>query len=61
LYDDDNSCLRQATRLLKKEYRLQLSRPERSYNPDMEAKTLEAILTEAVNHQPKAQIIASSG
>ena len=61
LYDDDNGCLRQATRLLEKEYRLQLSRPERSYNPDMEAKALEVILTEAVSHRPKAQIIASPG
>ena len=61
LYDDDNGCVRQATRLLEKEYRLQLSRPEPSYNPDMEAKALEALLTEAVSHRPKAQIIASSG
>jgi glycosyltransferase involved in cell wall biosynthesis len=61
LYDDDNSCLRHANRLLEKEYRQQLSRPDPSYNPDMEAKALEAILAEAVSHRPKTQIIASSG
>jgi len=53
LYDDDIGCLRHATRLLGKEYRQQLSRPDPSYNPERETKELEAILTEAVSHRPK--------
>jgi len=61
LYDNDKDCLRHATRLLEKKYRQQLYRPDPSYNPDMEAKALEAILKEAVSHRPKIQIIASSG
>ena len=48
LFDDDADCLRQATRLLEKKERMQLSRPDLSYRPEQEAQELEQVLLEAV-------------
>lgn len=61
LFDDDQECLRHAGRLLKKECRRQLSRPDSSYRAEIEAKELEAILLEAVSHRSKTRIIVPSG
>jgi len=51
LFDDDQDCLHHATRLLEQECRRQLSCPDSSYRPEVEAKELEAILLESVGHR----------
>ncbi|MEN8686043.1 MAG: glycosyltransferase [Desulfuromonadales bacterium] len=51
LFDDDQDCLHHATRLLELECRRQLSCPDSSYRPKVEAKELEAILLESVGHR----------
>jgi len=61
LYDDGKDCRRHATRLLDREYRLQLSCPDPSFSPVRETKELESILMKSVGPRPEAQIIASSG
>ena len=55
LFDDDQECLRQAVRLLEKKCRRQLSCPDASYRPEIEAKELEALLLEAVTIGQKRQ------
>jgi glycosyltransferase involved in cell wall biosynthesis len=51
LFDDDQDCLHHASRLLEQECRRQLSCPDSSYRPEVEAKELEAILLESVGHR----------
>ncbi len=51
LFDDDEACLHQATRLLDKESRRQLSRPDPSYRAENEARELESVLLEAACQQ----------
>jgi glycosyltransferase involved in cell wall biosynthesis len=55
LFDNDQDCLRHATRLLEKQYRRQLSRPDSSYRFEIEAQELQAILLEAVSHRSKGK------
>jgi glycosyltransferase involved in cell wall biosynthesis len=55
LFENDQDCLRHATRLLEKQYRRQLSRPDSSYRFEIEAQELQAILLEAVSHRSKGK------
>ena len=52
LYDDDRECVRCAGRLLDREFRRQLSRPDPSYRTDQETQALAAILMRAAGHRP---------
>ena len=61
LFDDNKGCLRYATRLLEKECRRKLSRPDSSYRSEIEAKELEAVLLESASQRSNMEIIAPSG